>query len=137
MAAIGELVRSTSGQWMARPPLRCPRGHTLRAGRVLGGSVACSGGRHLTWRCEWGALTYGPALAEGCSLLAARLDAQLGENLAQVVFDCARADEQPGADFRVGQAFPGHPRDLGLLRGELLIGRLQRANALLIAQQAH
>ena len=25
MAAIGELVRSTSGQLMVRPPLRCPR----------------------------------------------------------------------------------------------------------------
>jgi hypothetical protein len=35
MAAIGELVRLTSGQWMARPPLRCPRGHTLRPGRML------------------------------------------------------------------------------------------------------
>jgi hypothetical protein len=37
MAAIGELVRSTSGQWMARPPLRCRRGHTLRPGRMLVG----------------------------------------------------------------------------------------------------
>jgi hypothetical protein len=25
--------------------------------------------RHLTWRCECGAVTYGPALAEGCGLL--------------------------------------------------------------------
>jgi hypothetical protein len=30
MAAIGELVRSTSGQWMVRPPMHCPRGHRLR-----------------------------------------------------------------------------------------------------------
>jgi hypothetical protein len=69
MAAIGELVRSTSGQWMARPPLRCPHGHPLRPGRMLVGSVACSCGRHLTGCCECGAVTYGPALAEGCSLL--------------------------------------------------------------------
>src|SRR5262249_2892165 len=26
-------MRSASGQWMVRPPLRCPRGHTLRPGR--------------------------------------------------------------------------------------------------------
>jgi hypothetical protein len=69
MAAVGELVRSTSGQWMDRPPLRCPRGHALRPGRMLVGSVACLSGRHLTWRCECGTVTYGPALAEGCSLL--------------------------------------------------------------------
>jgi hypothetical protein len=36
---------------------------------MLVGSIACSCGRHLTWRCECGAVTYGPALAEGCSLL--------------------------------------------------------------------
>jgi len=36
---------------------------------MLVGSIACSCGRHLTWRCGCGAVTYGPALAEGCSLL--------------------------------------------------------------------
>jgi len=34
MAAVGELVRSTTGQWIARPPLRCPRGHQRRHQRV-------------------------------------------------------------------------------------------------------
>jgi HAMP domain-containing protein len=38
-------------------------------GHVLVGSIACSCGRHLTWRCECGAVTYGPAFGEGCSLL--------------------------------------------------------------------
>jgi hypothetical protein len=57
---VGELVQSTTGQWMVRPPLRCPRGHPLRPGRMLVGSIACSCGRHLTWRCECGAVTYGP-----------------------------------------------------------------------------
>jgi hypothetical protein len=33
MAAVGELVRSTSGAWIVRPPTRCPRGHALRPGR--------------------------------------------------------------------------------------------------------
>jgi hypothetical protein len=42
MAAVGELVRSTTGDWIARPPLRCPRGHPLQPGRVLVGSIACS-----------------------------------------------------------------------------------------------
>jgi hypothetical protein len=36
---------------------------------MLVGSIACSCGRHLTWRCECGTVTYGPALAEGRSLL--------------------------------------------------------------------
>jgi hypothetical protein len=48
---------------MVRPPLRCPRGHPLRPGRMLVGSIACSCGRHLTWRCECEAVTYGPAHA--------------------------------------------------------------------------
>jgi len=49
--------------------------------------------------------------------LAAGADAELGEDLAQVVLDRARADEQPGADLRVGQAVAGQPRDLSLLWG--------------------
>jgi hypothetical protein len=39
------------------------------SGRTIVGTIACSCGRHLTWRCECGAVTYGPALGEGCSLL--------------------------------------------------------------------
>jgi len=35
---------------------------------MLVGSIACSSGRYLTWHCECGAVTYGQALAEGCSL---------------------------------------------------------------------
>jgi hypothetical protein len=62
-------VRSNSGQWMVRPPQRCAQGHRLRPGHVLVGTIACSCGRHLTWACECGAVTYGPVLAEGCSLL--------------------------------------------------------------------
>jgi hypothetical protein len=42
VAAVGEFVQSTTGQWMIRPPLRCPRGHTLQPGRLLVGTVACS-----------------------------------------------------------------------------------------------
>jgi hypothetical protein len=36
---------------------------------MLVGTIACSCGRHITWRCECGAITYGPPLTERCSLL--------------------------------------------------------------------
>jgi hypothetical protein len=39
MAGVGELVRSTTGHWIARPQQRCPRGHRLRTGHVLVGSI--------------------------------------------------------------------------------------------------
>jgi hypothetical protein len=51
--------------------------------------------------------------------LAAGADAKLGKDLAQVVLDSTRADEQPGADFGVGQAITGQPGDLGFLRGQV------------------
>lgn len=44
MAGVGELVRSTPGAWMVRPPQRWPRGHLLRPGRMPVGSIACSCG---------------------------------------------------------------------------------------------
>jgi len=50
--------------------------------------------------------------------LAAGADAELGEDLAEVVLDGVGADEQPGPDLRVGQAVPGELRDLALLRGQ-------------------
>ena len=42
----------------------------------------------------------------------ARADAELGEHLAQVPLDGARAEEQPRADLRVRQAVAGQPGDL-------------------------
>jgi hypothetical protein len=51
--------------------------------------------------------------------LPARADIELGEHLAKVPFDGGRAEEKPGADFRVRQAFPNEPGDLCFLRGEL------------------
>jgi hypothetical protein len=50
--------------------------------------------------------------------LVAGADGELGEDLVQVVFDCARAHEELGSDFGVGQAVAGQPADLGLPRGE-------------------
>jgi hypothetical protein len=39
------------------------------ATHLSAGSVPCSCGRHLTWRCECGAITYGPILGDGCTPL--------------------------------------------------------------------
>ena len=54
--------------------------------------------------------------------LTAGADAELGEDLAQVVLGGMRADEQPGADLGVGQAVPGQLGDLQFLGGQLLAG---------------
>jgi hypothetical protein len=53
-------------------PTRCPRGHPLRSDRTLVRTVACSCGMHTSWRCHCGKVTYGPALAEACSLRSRR-----------------------------------------------------------------
>jgi hypothetical protein len=53
--------------------------------------------------------------------LAAGADAELGEDLAQVVLHGARADEQPRADLGVGQPLAGQPRDLRLQADLLLL----------------
>src|SRR4051794_3256565 len=52
--------------------------------------------------------------------LLARADAELGEHLAQVPLDRARADEQHRGDLRVGVPAGGQPPDLRLLRRELV-----------------
>ena len=54
--------------------------------------------------------------------LAAGADFELGEHLAHVVLDRARADEQPRADLGVGEPLVGQPRDLGLLGGQRFAG---------------
>src|SRR5215468_3289275 len=54
--------------------------------------------------------------------LAAIGDVELAEDLAQVVFDGAGADEQPGGDLPVGQVPGRQPGDLLLLGGEHLRG---------------
>src|SRR5690348_3582769 len=50
--------------------------------------------------------------------LPAGADAELGEHLAQVVLRGPGADEQLGADLRVGVALGREPGDLRLLHGE-------------------
>src|SRR5437763_3303429 len=60
----------------------------------------------------------GAATIERAAELLAGADVELGEHLAQVVLDSARADEQLGADLRVRLSLRGEPRDLRLLGGE-------------------
>jgi hypothetical protein len=69
---LGELVQTTDGKWMTRPPARCPHGHTLGAGQVLMGHQAClgHGGGHTTWTCHrWETTVYGPPLNTHCTCL--------------------------------------------------------------------
>src|ERR1700742_4412674 len=47
---------------------------------------------------------------------------EFGEDLPQMPFDRSRADEQPTADFRVGEAVTGQERDLSLLLRQLVVG---------------
>src|SRR3954469_25682079 len=54
--------------------------------------------------------------------LIARRDAQLAEDLAQVIGDGVLADDQARADLGVRQAVAGESRDLSLLPGELVTG---------------
>jgi hypothetical protein len=47
---LGELLQTTDGRWITRPPLRCPNGHLLGPNHVLVGHVACLGhgdGHHV------------------------------------------------------------------------------------------
>jgi hypothetical protein len=71
-AAVGDLVRSTAGAWIARPPQRCPRGHWFGPNRVLVGHQPCGScrGGHTTWAClECGGVVYGPPITAGCQIL--------------------------------------------------------------------
>jgi hypothetical protein len=51
-------------------PYRCGRGHWLLPDRMMAGTVTCScrRGRHTTWECECGDITYAPKLKEACAL---------------------------------------------------------------------
>ena len=76
-----------------------------------------------TAQCDWlVALTLsGGSIGQDMPELVARFDAEFDEDLFQVVLDGACAEEQPGADLGIRQAVAGQPRDLGLLRGQLII----------------
>src|SRR4029077_13275458 len=54
--------------------------------------------------------------------LMTRADAQLAEDLVQVVLHRAAADEQPRGDVRVRDALTGEACDLGLLNSQVVPG---------------
>src|SRR5437763_14660216 len=60
----------------------------------------------------------GAATIERAAELLAGADVELGDHLAQVVLDSARAGEQLGADLRVRWSLRGEPRDPRLAGGE-------------------
>src|SRR5690349_3369694 len=65
--------------------------------------------------------------------LSAGADAELAEDLVQVVLDSAGAQEQPGADLRIGVSLTGELGDLRFLDSELT-GRLSRTLAYVLAR---
>src|SRR5580700_6097774 len=90
---------------------------SVRASRATG-SMRIRAGCHRL-RCTSSRSGEGTCRAdEDPAELPARADAELGENLAQMPLDGARAEEQLGADLRVRQPVAGEPGDLRLLGGE-------------------
>jgi len=61
---LSELVQTTDGRWITKPPSHCSNGHLLGPSQVLVGHVAClghGGGGHTSWHwrtCD--AVVYGP-----------------------------------------------------------------------------
>src|SRR5215216_3003198 len=76
------------------------------------------------------------ALDAAADELGARGDAELREDLAQVVVDRARAEEQPRRHLLVGGALGDEAHDLNLLRRELVdCARAARAGGLAARSQ--
>jgi hypothetical protein len=65
---VSDPARASSTRWMDTSPQRCTRGHWLLPELMIVYTVPCSCGDHIIWECECSAITYGPALAVGCSL---------------------------------------------------------------------
>src|SRR5215471_14663095 len=109
-------ARSAPGPRMiTRWPLPGPR---LASPKLRTGSVS-GAGRSRRSIPRRGCLL---AATECPGELGAAGDVELAEDLAQVVFDGAGADEQPGGDLPVGQVLGDQAGDLLLLRGQHLLG---------------
>src|SRR5215217_7182461 len=92
-------------------------------------SVGADRARGRPWSAPWSGRHRRPrALGERPTELPARADAELGEHLAQMPFDGARADEQLRSDLLVRLPFSCESRYLRLLGGEL-VARLGAAPA--------
>jgi len=68
---------------------------------MLTGSVACSCGRHLTWRCQCGAVRYGPVLGVGCSLHAGQ-PTSASPQWRSGVASCLLNELHPGGQSELG-----------------------------------
>jgi hypothetical protein len=101
MAGVGELVQSTTGEWMVRPPQHCLAGHRLPPGRMLVGNIACSFcGRHTPAATAAWSPT-GPNLGDGCSLLDGPARVHNGKLLYDA--DKLRLDGTPTPGSRVAR----------------------------------
>src|SRR5215469_1863485 len=106
----------------ARVHSRDPRVHSVSIGGYAGTAAACADlpgelGSRRGRRCR--ALPGGKrSCGKRGGKLAAGADAELGEDLPQVVDDGGAADEQLRGDLRVRGAFPGEAGDQRLLRGQ-------------------
>jgi|SRR5258705_12686949 len=72
MPYVGDLIHTTVGTWITRPPARCPNGHPVGPNAVLVGHRACvgHGGGHTTWnRRTCDQIVHGPPLNTHCTAL--------------------------------------------------------------------
>ena len=67
MPTVGELVRTTTGQWMVWGPKHCPVGHELVPGSLIVAYRPCTAhGGHQTWTCPCGKTVAAPATTDSC-----------------------------------------------------------------------
>jgi hypothetical protein len=67
---VGDLVLSTEGSWMVRPPEFCANRHRLAGNCIVSSQPCRCQDRHVSWSCNsCGHVTYGPMLGPACNLL--------------------------------------------------------------------
>lgn len=67
---VGDLVLSTEGSWMVRPPELCANRHRLGGNCLVSATPCQCQSRHMSWSCNsCGHVTYGPALGPQCNLM--------------------------------------------------------------------
>ena len=114
---LTDMNSSAAVSWLDRP---APTSSAIRVPSRSGGALSGAARLGLP-RFERGPPTTWPAgrgvLAEERRELGARVDAELRKGLVEVVLDRVLADEQPHADFRIGEALGSEaPRSASLAR---------------------
>jgi hypothetical protein len=73
VAVVGDLIYCPDGTAAVCAPTRCPHGHQLGPGKMLGGHQPCNcraRGGHITWEClECCAVVYAPPFMADCQPL--------------------------------------------------------------------